>query len=251
MSKPKLRADSFEITTHELSIDGLAEAHHGLRIAQLTDLHIGPTPHARIRNAIDAIHAADVDLVVLTGDYLTHSAWRLPLIRPALADLRVPTVAVLGNHDHFCGAPRVRAALESAKIVVLQNERERFVVNGEPITVFGVDDGVTRHDDVERAFSGGPSSGTRIVLFHSPPTIDKLPPNQDLLAFAGHTHGGQIVIPRFTQAVANRIGQPYLAGHFRVRGNRLYVARGLGFGRGTLVPRIGADPELSLFQLAS
>jgi len=71
-----------------------------------------------------------------------------------------------------------------------------------------------------------------------------------LVCFSGHTHGGQIVIPRLTEAVLRLADQPFVRGLYEVRGNLLYVNRRLGFGRGGLALRLGSPPEVALFTLS-
>lgn len=242
--------EHFEVTRTELSVPGLDPAHDGLTIAQLSDLHVGRhTPDGRVIAAVRALNEAKPDLVVLTGDYVTTSRDPVERVPQLLSEITSPAFATLGNHDHWAGAAQLRKGLERAGITVLQNEHTVTRVRGAALAVLGVDDGQTGNDDVERTFQGAPSHGTRLVLAHAPPTADKLPAWADLVCLAGHTHGGQIVVPRLTPGLFRRVGQPYLRGVYRVRGNQLYVNRGLGFGRGSPLLRVGSDPELALITL--
>jgi uncharacterized protein len=243
-------SNRFEITETALFVPHFDPAHEGVRIAQLSDFHVGPgTPGGRIAAAIREVNARRPDVVLLTGDYLTYTRWPLRRLAGALAGLTPPTFAVLGNHDHQVDAGAVRRVLASLGYAVLVNARAEVEVRGAPITLFGVDDGHSGHDDVEATFSGAPEWGTRLVMTHSPPTSEKLPPHRGLVCFSGHTHGGQIVLPKITDALCRRVGQPYIRGLYQVRGNQLYVNRGLGFGLGGTLPRIGASPEVAFFTL--
>ncbi|MBX5480313.1 MAG: metallophosphoesterase [Myxococcaceae bacterium] len=244
-------AEYFEITETELPIAGLDPAHEGLRIAQISDLHVGmATPDGRIYKVVREINRLKPDLVLLTGDYLTHSADPLPRVPLVLHGIDAPTFAVLGNHDHYVDAAGVRKGIERIGYTVLQNEHTVVRIRNAPLTVLGVDDGRTGSDDVAKTFAGAPRRGTRIVLAHTPPTAEKLPENAGLACFSGHTHGGQVaLIPGLTEAVFARAGQPYVRGLYQVNGNHLYVNRGLGFGRGSIFARINSEPELSMFTL--
>jgi predicted MPP superfamily phosphohydrolase len=173
----------------------------------------------------------------------------IPRIPSLLRGIRAPVFAVLGNHDHWVAPRKVAAALDSCGYRVLQNEHQVFKLRGAPLTVVGIDDGLTRRDDVEAAFDGAPSAGTRLVLAHTPPTIEKLPADQGLLQFSGHTHGGQFNVPGITRTIFKLAGQPYVRGLYRVRGNYLYVNRGLGFGHGGPLLRLGSHPEVAFFTL--
>jgi len=134
-------------------------------------------------------------------------------------------------------------------IPVLQNQSTVVQVHGAPLTIVGIDDAVSGHDDVERALKGVRDDVARIVLAHSPPTLDALPQGKGLACFSGHTHGGQIFVAGITDSLFARAGQHYLRGHFEKNGNQLYVSRGLGFGKGSNLPRMNSDPEVALVTL--
>jgi uncharacterized protein len=242
----------YEVTTPQLVVEGLDPAHEGLRIAQLSDIHVGMnTPPERVRAAVREINALAPDLVFLTGDFVTYSRRPMPLVSTLLEGLQAPTFAVLGNHDHFVDAQSVIGSLNDTGTVVLRNQHTVHRVRGTNLTLFGIDDGGTGHDDVALTFKGAAKTGTRLVLTHNPVTARKLPPGEGLVCFSGHTHGGQLVIPPITDALVHAAGQPYIRGRFDVSGNQLYVNRGLGWGRKHQFLHHGSEPELSLFTLTS
>jgi hypothetical protein len=240
----------FETSHVSVSVAGLAPEHQGLTIAHLTDLHVGiHTPEERLRGAVQAANDLEPDLVVLTGDYVTWSKRPVAHLARVLGGLRSPVFCVLGNHDHIVDAASVRQQLERAGYTVLQNEHREVTLRGCSVHVVGIDDQKTRHADVPRAFAGVPTLGTRIVLTHVPTTSELLPPNQNLVCFAGHTHGGQIHFGSLTTRIAKQAGHRYLAGLHAVKGNHLYVGRGLAYGKGSLLPRRKCPPELALIEL--
>ena len=242
--------ERFETVRIDIFVRGLDPAHDGLRIAQLSDIHVGRrTPDGRIFAAVRALNAAGPDLAILTGDFVTSRRDPIERVPVVLGGIAAPTFAVMGNHDHHAGTARVRRALEGAGYTVLQNEHALVRLKGAPLAVLGLDDSTTRNDDVGRTFKGAPAGGSRIVLAHTPTSADTLPPWQDLVCFSGHTHGGQVMVPRLTESLFRRAGQPYVRGLYPVRGNQLYVNRGLGFGRGSPIVRIGSEPELTLAKL--
>jgi predicted MPP superfamily phosphohydrolase len=244
------RRETFQVTEHELPLPGLDPAHDGVRVAHLTDLHIGlSTPDGRITAAVRAINEARPDLVLLTGDFVTASRRPLTRVGRLLAGLLPPTLAVLGNHDHWVDAAAVRRDLEANGYAVLQNTWTSLRIHGAPLAVVGVDDGRTGRDDVPRALAGLPAEGGRLVMMHTPPTALKLPAGAGLACFAGHTHGGQLQIPRLTDALVRRAGQPFVKGWYRVAGNPLYVNCGLGYGLGGPAVRLNAPPEVAFFTL--
>ncbi|WNG21411.1 metallophosphoesterase [Cystobacter fuscus] len=242
--------DHFTLSENVLHVPGMHREHDGLRIAHLSDIHVGQATSAvRIRRAVAEVNAREPDVIFLTGDYVTHSPKPLPRVIELLAGFTRPVFAVLGNHDHWVDAHYLRTGFERLGYTVLQNEHRVVQVRGAPLTVLGIDDGRTHRDDVEATFRGAPESGTRLVLTHTPPTVEKLPENGNLVQFSGHTHGGQFVVRGLTEAIFRRAGQPYIQGHYHVRGNQLYVNMGLGFGFGGPYLRRGTYPEVAFFTL--
>ena len=234
----------------EFTLADLDPAHDGLRLVQLTDVHVGrATPARRVRAAVAQANAFEPDLVVLTGDYLSHGERGVGLLREQLAGLRAPTVAVLGNHDHWVDPEGAVETLEALGYAVLQNQNTTLVLRGEPLTVVGVDDLATRNSDVPRAFHGAPREGSRVVLAHVPRTAEQLLHYRASLCLSGHTHGGHVNIPGLTPAIFRRLSERYLAGRFHVQRTQLYVSRGIG---GAVMPiRVNAPPEVTLITLRS
>lgn len=221
----------------------------GVRIAHLSDLHVrtGVKPR-RLYKAIELINELAPQLVALTGDYVCLSARPARQLTAALRELTVPAFATLGNHDHWSGAAKVRAALEAAGVQVLTNEHRVLGLKQGALHVVGVDDSVTGHQDPQAAFDGVPQGATSVVLSHDPKSADWLSPYRPALILSGHTHGGQIYFDRLTPYMARRVGMRYLHGFFEVDGAVLYVNRGLG----AIVPlRYRSPVELACLTLRS
>jgi predicted MPP superfamily phosphohydrolase len=235
------------VERREFFLPDLDPAHDGLRIAHLTDIHVGrATPARRVLEAVAQANDFEPDLTVMTGDYLSHHERGLHLLREQLSGLRGPVAAVLGNHDHWVDADGAVSALSSFGYAVLRNQNTTLRLRGRPFTVVGIDDLVTGNADVARSFRGAPA-GSRIVLAHVPRTAEHLQDQRASLCLAGHTHGGHINIPGLTKAVFRRLSEHYLAGRFHVQQTQLYVSRGIG---GAVWPfRVNAPPEVTLITL--
>lgn len=244
------RRESFEVTRVEVFLESLDPAHDGVTLGQLSDLHIGSgVPDGRIIAAVNALNDEKPDLAVLTGDFVTSRFDPYERVPQLLERIAPQAWAVLGNHDHWSDAKAVSLGLGRADIGVLQNQHTKVMVRGVELSLIGIDDSTTKNDDVAAAFAGTRKNTSRVVLTHTPACASKLPAWEDVLCLSGHTHGGQWDVPRLTEGVFRRAGQPWYRGHYGVRGNQLYVNRGLGFGRGTRLPRLNSEPEVTLLTL--
>ncbi len=229
-------------------MSGLDPAHEGLRIAHVSDLHVGMlTPHKRIRNAIEIAQAQSPDLLFLTGDFLCYSKKFVGALGELMSAVRTPAYAVLGNHDHWTDTQGATKALTHAGIEVLSNAHTVARIKHAPLEIVGIDDAVTRNADVPRAFSGTHAARSRIVLTHIPSMADHAANYGPGLALAGHTHGGHVHIPKVTAHLFRRFGAPYLKGFYDVGDLRLYV--NCGVGASSIPIRAGAPSEVALFTL--
>jgi predicted MPP superfamily phosphohydrolase len=246
---PEGGAEYFELTRFEVKLPGLDPAHDGLVLAQLTDLHIGhDVPDGRVISAVRTVNDLKPDLVALTGDFVTTKKDNYDRVPQLLSALNAPAFAVLGNHDHWSDAHAIRSRLEGANVTVLQNAHTVTRLKGVAFSVVGIDDATAGKFDAPMAYQGQ-GGGSRLVLTHTPGVADKLPERQGDLVLSGHTHGGQWEIPGLTRGVFERVGHPWYRGLYEVNGNALYVNRGLGFGRGTRLPRLNSEPEVALITL--
>lgn len=240
------------VTHHQVTLANLPPAWDGLRLVQLSDLHLGArgTPTPMLLRTIDTAMALRPDLVLLTGDYSDDGRPRdLGLLRPLAAV--APTFAVLGNHDYYRGeasANRITLLLERHGITVLRNAIAPFVHNGVAGTIAGFDqsDGRARFA-VARLLTQLAERRPQIAVVHEPDIVDRFPARSVGLTLAGHTHGAQVRLSPLRGVDWIRWSPTdnwsrYPRGWFTVSGNRLYVSRGLGVS--WLPVRFAARPEL-------
>ena len=239
-----------------LDIPRWPEALGGLRLALLSDLHVG-SPYwdlQRLDQLIEDTNREQPDLVLLAGDYLINGVklgkWVDPeSIARSLGRLHAPmgTLAVLGNHDWWNDGARVRRALESQGIVVLENEARPIERAGTSFYVAGIGDLLTGHADVPRALGQVPAGQPLLVLSHEPdvfPLIDE----RASLTLAGHTHGGQVCLPLVgCPIVPSDYGQRFVSGHIVEHGRHLFVTTGVGTS--IIAVRFGVPPEIAILSL--
>lgn len=226
----------------------ITEALRGFRVAHVTDIHFGPWVKTRhLTELVDYVNTEAPDFVALTGDYVGYNKKTLKPCADALADLDGHVVAVLGNHDHWASTEYSLECFAAANIPVLCNESFHLGHNGEHLQVVGVDDAVTSHADVPKAFEQANAELFCLTLNHVPAIAWDCADAGGNLILSGHTHGFQFNVPRITNAIVERMGTKLFAGPYRLNDAILYISRGLGSA--SWPRRIRAMPELTFFEL--
>lgn len=210
------------------------------------------------------------------GDFMNEVNEAVALLRP-LIEAKIPTYAVLGNHDYGMGYPSsvknerlaaaVRQSLSQAGVRVLENAAAPLALSGQNSTqndsaansgavlyLGGIGSRYADNDKPEVVLSQIPGGAARIIFMHNPDSFAALPANAAPLAVAGHTHGGQIRVPFLPEwswmslAKEEKVqADGWINGNFGQPGNRLYVNRGIGFS--SFPVRINCRPELTVFTL--
>ena len=230
----------------------------GLRVAHLTDLHVGRvTPMVVQYDAVSMTNAGKPDVVVITGDFVCHSQVYLDDLTDVVSKIDAPVFASLGNHDHWAGAQPVRNALRRAGAEVLDNAHTTIEIRNQRLQVLGLDDAYTGHADHQKALKGLRSDLPVIGLSHIGEEADALWEEGVPLVFSGHTHAGQITVARLHELSVGK-----LAGHRYVHG--LYGSRdvqdpkgavyvGAGVGAAVVPLRLGerAKREVAFFELGT
>jgi predicted MPP superfamily phosphohydrolase len=243
--------EHYELVERTIKLPRLSPALAGLRIVQLTDIHVGNfMKQAKLERIVQVANDLNPHLIALTGDFIGSSAHFIPACATALEKLeaRDGVFACLGNHDHWVGAQRVTEALQAAGVEVLRNQARRLSIHGAPVNVAGVDDPWRGHTDFDRALSMCDPHAPTIMLCHQPDLFPAVVQRDIDLTLAGHYHGGQVTF----QFLGLRLSPAHLVSDFveglYARGrSQLYVSRGIGI---TGPPaRLNAAPEITLLHL--
>ncbi len=214
---------------------------NGLRIVQLSDIHIGQNLDLQqLERFVDRVNQLHPDIICITGDIADSPAADLDNFLPVLAQLqaRHGVFAVLGNHDHYAGADHVEAALRRlTPFTVLRDEQTALTIKGQRLHIIGLDDhgrdwarGKSVVPYLTAALGRTSAAEPVLLLSHRP---DVFPQAADLgvaLVLAGHTHGGQIGVPWFDGRIRNlaEFITDFDRGLYERSGSYLYVNCGLG-----------------------
>jgi predicted MPP superfamily phosphohydrolase len=244
-----LRNEDYEITLARWPTEC-----DGLRIAILADLHVG-SPYNGLEKLAEVVELADraeSDLVLLPGDFVIHGVLGGTFVAPETAAavigrLAAPAFAVLGNHDWWLDAARVRAALEQQGIPVLDDTAREVIVGTCRFWLAGVSDLWEGQHDVEGALAPIPPAAPAIVFTHNPDVFPRVP-DRVAITFAGHTHGGQVYLPGLGRPIVpSEYGERYAIGHIVEEGRHLFVSPGIGTS--ILPVRFLVPPEISVVRL--
>ena len=239
----------------EVPVAGLPPALQGFTIAQISDVHVGPTiGRDDVASIVAAVNRLDADLVAITGDLVDGPVRELaPHVEP-LRGLRSRhgTFFVTGNHEYYSGAPAWVAALRALGMRVLLNEHAVLREGGASLVIAGVTDWSAGHfdrdqrSDPARAIAGAPhDAALRVLLAHQPRSATDAADAGFDLQLSGHPHGGQFL--PWTWFV--RLQQPFTAGMHRLGRLRVYVSRGTGYWGPP--KRFGAPSEITRLRLVA
>lgn len=249
----------------DLPVRDLDPRLHGLRIAHVSDLHLGaPGVNSRAAwRALDLLEGAAPDLIAVTGDQLSHARGAGELLE-LLSRFHAPlgTVAILGNHDlGYVRDPFSKAGpvpdYASAGVTLLRDETIVLEHTGARIAISGIE---PRRQEGPRVLPphGQPllvpwpetDADLHIVLSHYPDLFDELPAGSRDLVLAGHLHGGQICVPWPSGRIRlSQLNHAYTDGVFTRGDAIMHVSRGVGT---TFVPlRYLARPEITILRLVA
>ena len=241
----------YETDTHELDVSVVPLSiglNTPMRMVVLGDIHFDPLyEEAYIESMVKKITDMQADLIVYTGDFVTHRVTRINDLASLLshAGSRYGSFAAMGNHDHWAGLGTLMRTLDKNGIRILCNHSFPLPTQ-EAWYLTGLDSFWAGNPNLS-IFSRTSKDSRHIVAAHEPDSFPLLSDPRIKLQVSGHTHGGQVRIPTIGALVLPKWGKNYQKGLFDQRESYLYVNRGVG----TLFPHIRCNcrPEVTVFEL--
>ena len=247
-----VEARSIGITRLQVRMPNLPSQLEGLRIAQISDVHMGRIVRGpRLERIVTMVNDLHPDLIVITGDLVDAEALHMEDMVHPLRRLnsKYGVFAVPGNHEYFAGIERSQAFIEQAGVTLLRN---RWVVIAGGLQLVGRDDPVgarvtgEKIPSLEEIMRGTDRSKPTILLYHTPvTTFEELQARGIQLQLSGHTHKGQLW--PFNYIVKLIYKMPY--GRFTSGDTTVYVNRGTGTWGPPM--RVAARPEITLVTLSA
>ncbi len=238
----------------EIALAGLPASLHGFTIAQISDIHVGPTiKGSYVAAIVDRVNSLKPDLIAITGDVVDGSVEQLAHHTAPLERLtaRHGAFFVTGNHEYYSGAMEWIAEFKRLGLRGMMNEHVILEHNGGKLLIAGVTDysahlfDETHRSDPHLALKGSTQEIHKILLAHQPRTASEAEAAGFDLQLSGHTHGGQF----WPWNLFVGIQQPFTAGLNKLGNLLIYTSRGTGYWGPP--KRFGAPSEITLITLAS
>ena len=241
----------------DLPVKNLPASFAGARVAHLTDLHVdSPASYRLGRAVIEHLNRLRPELVLITGDLVTHERGFIGEACDVIRHIRAPVMISFGNHDYgrlrYEGgsievSDELSRRLTAAGRTVLRNQVHPWRRGGDRLWLMGLEDLWGGRFSPAKAFAGVRPGEPVIALSHNPDTASAIDVYGAVTILAGHTHGGQIRIPGIGAILVNIQDRRLQQGFFRLGNGALYVSRGIGY---LTQARLACRPEVPIFTLA-
>ncbi len=248
----------------QIRLADLPENFRGMKLVQISDIHIGNLIHDRyLSAAASIIKTLKADALVVTGDIIDNNNYFLPVAGRFFRSLESAfpegRYGILGNHDFIMDGEEASREFSAAGLKMLRNETIRLKRGRQQLNLTGLDFPPVRraslkarmdisHEYYRKAIASATEDAPVIVLNHHPSDFEYLKEKRADLVLSGHTHGGQFMFSSNREsplALASNWYRYYI-GHYSENGRQLYVNRGLGHW---FPLRIACPPEITLIEL--
>lgn len=244
---------SLEVVEQEVAVKDLPVELDGLRIAQLSDLHVSSVfTRDRVEEIVERTNALKPDLIALTGDFVDGTPQKRGYDLEPLKNLKAKygVFGIEGNHEHYVDYDGWMRFMPTLGMTWLKNASASVQINGKTVSVIGLTDPMAQRygrelPDIEKASANVPAqTSLRLLLSHQPKYAALYKGKADLM-LSGHTHGGQVLA---LNPVVGKLNNGFIRGLYDVGELKLYVNQGTDVWNGFLL-RLGTVGEISLLTL--
>ncbi|MBQ6099696.1 MAG: metallophosphoesterase [Methanobrevibacter sp.] len=249
----KFSEKNIDLVEIDIELENLGWNFNNYRILNLTDIHLGQWINPEyLDDLIDYVNALNIDLITLTGDYFSYVIdCYLDSLKKSFKKLKAPDgkFGVLGNHDHWMGAQKVRDIFKASDVVDLSNDVVTLKKGKDRLNLAGVDSSTVCADDLDKVIEKLPQNIPTILLAHEPDFAKQSSQtNKFDLQISGHSHGGQFIIPKFeTTPFRGPNSTKFPVGIYKVGNMIQYTSKGLGTNSFRI--RINCKPEITIITL--
>ncbi len=245
--------NEIELVEVNIEISNLGWDFHNYRILNLTDIHLGQWINPQfLDELVDYVNTLNYDLVTLTGDYFSYiiDGYDEALMN-SLKKLKSEDgkFGVLGNHDHWMDAGRIREIFNQSDIVDLSNDVYTLEKGDSQLNLAGVDSYTVNADDLDSVLTKLDDRNPTVLLVHEPDFAKESYQTGKIdLQISGHSHGGQLVIPGLeTAPLRGPNSTKYPLGVYELGRMTQYTSKGLGTNSFRI--RINCKPEITILTL--
>lgn len=249
----KFSERNIDLVEIDIEIDNLGWNFNNYRILNLTDIHLGQWINPEyLEDLADYVNTLNIDLITLTGDYFSYVIDNyLKSLESSFKKLKARDgkFGVLGNHDHWMGAEKVRDIFKASDIVDLSNDVVTIKKGEDRLNLAGVDSCTVCADNLDKVIAKMPKNIPTILLAHEPDFAKESSQTEMFdLQISGHSHGGQFIIPKVeTTPFRGPNSTKYPVGLYKVGNMTQYTSKGLGTNSFRI--RINCKPEITVITL--
>ena len=244
---------NIELVELDIELDNLGWDFHNYRILNLADIHLGQWINPEfLDQLVDYVNTLNYDLIVLTGDYFSYNYDDYEYaLKKSLQKLNAKDgkYGILGNHDHWAGADKIRKIFKESDVVDLSNDVHILKKNESKLNLAGVDSLTVCADNLDNVLPKLDEDAPTILLAHEPDfALESSKTGKIDLQISGHSHGGQFIIPKFeTTPFRGPNSTKYPVGLYKVGDMIQYTSKGLGTNSFRI--RINCKPEITIITL--
>ena len=253
LPKKQFGEEKIDLVEIDIELNNLGWNFHNFRILNLTDIHLGQWINPEyLDELVDYVNTLNVDIITLTGDYFSYNLDDYyKSLEKSLKKLKADggKFGVLGNHDHWMSASKIREIFKNAGIIDLSNNVVTLIRGEDRLNICGVDSCTVCADNLDKVIAKMPEDVPSILLAHEPDFAQQSSQtNKFDLQISGHSHGGQFIIPKFeTTPFRGPNSTKYPVGLYKVGKMIQYTSKGLGTNSFRI--RINCKPEITIITL--